>query len=119
MPICPELVAALGEWKDGCLQSRLDLVFCNEFGEPCDRIGVGSLRTQASIGAGQSRQRRYDTLTEAQLRKHVDSLRETDNAHLAYLGHADVSITMRVYKHFLAPKKQDTMSDLERLIQND
>lgn len=35
-----------------------------------------------------------------------------------YLGHADVSITMRVYAHFLKEKKQDTMSDLERLIQN-
>ena len=35
-----------------------------------------------------------------------------------YLGHADVSITMRVFAHFLKPKKQDTMSDLERLIQN-
>jgi integrase len=34
-----------------------------------------------------------------------------------YLGHADVSITMRVYTHFLKPKKQDAMSDLERLIQ--
>jgi integrase len=36
----------------------------------------------------------------------------------AYLGHADVSITMRVYAHFLRDKKQDTMSDLERLIQH-
>jgi integrase len=35
-----------------------------------------------------------------------------------YLGHADVSITMKVYAHFLKPKKEDTMSDLERLIQN-
>lgn len=35
-----------------------------------------------------------------------------------YIGHADVSITMRVYVHFLKPKKQDAMSDLERLIQN-
>jgi integrase len=30
-----------------------------------------------------------------------------------YLGHADVSITMRVYAHFLKRKKQDTMRDLE------
>lgn len=35
-----------------------------------------------------------------------------------YLGQADVSITMRVYAHFLKEKKQDTMSDLERLIRN-
>jgi integrase len=36
----------------------------------------------------------------------------------SYLGHADVAITMKVYAHFLKPKKQDTMSDLERLIEN-
>jgi hypothetical protein len=24
-----------------CPSSRLDLVFCNEFGEPCDRTGIG------------------------------------------------------------------------------
>lgn len=35
-----------------------------------------------------------------------------------HLGHADVSITMRVYGHFLKTKKQDTMNDLEKLIQN-
>jgi len=35
-----------------------------------------------------------------------------------YLGHADVSITRRVYAHFLKTQKQDTMSDLERLIEN-
>jgi len=34
------------------------------------------------------------------------------------LGHADVAITMRVYAHFLSRKKQDPMTDLERLIQN-
>ena len=34
-----------------------------------------------------------------------------------YLGHADVNITLKVYAHFLKPKQQDTMSDLERLIQ--
>jgi hypothetical protein len=36
----------------------------------------------------------------------------------AYLGQADVSITitMRMYAHFLKRKNQDTMSDLERLI---
>ena len=36
----------------------------------------------------------------------------------AYLGHADVAITMKIYAHFLKQKKQDTMSDLEQLIQN-
>lgn len=35
-----------------------------------------------------------------------------------YLGHADIAITIRIYVHLLKVKKQDTMSDLERLIQN-
>ena len=34
-----------------------------------------------------------------------------------YLSHADVAVTIKVYAHFLKPKKQDRMSDLERLIQ--
>jgi integrase len=35
-----------------------------------------------------------------------------------YLGHADLAVTMTVYAYFLKSKKQDTMSDLERLIEN-
>jgi integrase len=35
-----------------------------------------------------------------------------------YLGHADVAVTITVYAHFIKTKKQDTMSDLEKLIQN-
>ena len=35
-----------------------------------------------------------------------------------YMWHADVYVTMSVYAHFLKPKKRDTMSDLERLIEN-
>jgi|SoiMethySBSTD1v2_1073268.scaffolds.fasta_scaffold113274_3 integrase len=35
-----------------------------------------------------------------------------------YLGHADVSITMRVYAHFLTQKKQNSIEHLERLIQS-
>ena len=41
IPIPGELVTALREWKDKCPKSRLELVFCNEFGEPCDRTGIG------------------------------------------------------------------------------
>ena len=41
IPIPAELVSALREWKEKCPKSRLDLVFCNEFGEPCNRTGIG------------------------------------------------------------------------------
>ncbi len=33
-----------------------------------------------------------------------------------YLGHKDVSVTMRIYAHFLKPKDKDTMTDFARMI---
>jgi integrase len=118
IPIPLQLVAALKEWKEKCPKSRLDLVFCNEFGEPCDRTGIGRYGLKPA-------------LEQAGIDKAVSmhGLRHTYASMLIllgrkipeisrYLGHADVSITMRVYAHFLKPKKQDTMSDLEKLIQN-
>src|SRR4030095_13151634 len=41
IPIPSELVASLRAWKEKSPKSRLDLVFCNEFGEPCNRTGIG------------------------------------------------------------------------------
>ena len=37
-----------------------------------------------------------------------------------YLGHKDISVTMKIYAHFLElkEKKQDDMSDFDRLIEN-
>jgi integrase len=118
IPIPGELVAALRAWKEKCPKSRLDLVFCNEFGEPCDRTGIGRYGLAPA-------------LEQANIEKAVTmhGLRHTYASMLIllkrpitevseYLGHADVSITMRVYAHFLKQKKQDAMSDLEQLIQN-
>ena len=115
--IPPQVVSALTEWKEKCPKSRLDLVFCNEFGEPCERTGIGRRGLKPALElAG------VDTAVG------MHGLRHTYASMLLvgrpiteisrYLGHADVSITMRVYVHLLKPKKQDTMSDLERLIQN-
>jgi len=41
MPIPAELISALKTWKEKYPQSWLDLMFCNEFGEPCERTGIG------------------------------------------------------------------------------
>jgi hypothetical protein len=38
------------------------------------------------------------------------------SADVEKMAHADISITMRMYAQFLKAQKQDTMSDLERLI---
>jgi integrase len=118
IPIPAELVTSLGAWKEKCPKSRLDLVFCNEFGEPCNRTGIGRYGLAPA-------------LEQANIEKAVtpQGLRHTYASMLIllgrkipeisrYLGHADVSITMRVYVHLLKEKKQDTMSDLERLIKN-
>ena len=118
IPIPGELATALRAWKEKCPESRLDLVFCNEFGEPSNRTGVGRYGLAPA-------------LEQAKIEKAVTmhGLRHTYASMLIllkrpiteiseYLGHADVSVTMRVYAHFLKQKKQDAMSDLERLIQN-
>lgn len=118
VPLPGELAAALKAWKEKCPAGSLGLVFPNPLGEPCHRSNV--LR----FGL-------YPALKQAGIEKDISmhSLRHTYASMLialkrpisevsAYLGHADVSITMRVYAHFLKTKKQDTMGDLEKLIQN-
>lgn len=93
-------------------------MFCHEFGEPCDRTGIGRYGLAPA-------------LEQANIEKAVTmhGLRHTYASMLIllkrpitevseYLGHADVSITMRVYAHFLKAKKRDSMVDLEALIQN-
>jgi len=118
IPIPAEMISALKTWKEKCPQSRLDLVFCNEFGEPCERTGIGRYGlTPALKQAGIDKAVTMHGLRHTYasmlilLGKRVPEVSR-------HLGHADVSITMRVYAHFLKPKKQDDMSDLERLIQN-
>ena len=105
-------------WKEKCPRSRLDLVFCNEFGEPCNRTGIGRHGLAPALEqAGIEKAVTMHGLRHSYasmlilLKRPITEISE-------YLGHADVSITMRVYAHFLKPKKQDTMSDLERLIEN-
>jgi integrase len=118
IPITAQLVTALREWKEKCPKSRLDLVFCDEFGEPCDRTAIGRYGLKPA-------------LQQAGIDKNVTmhGLRHTYASMLIllgrpitevsrYMGHADVYVTMSVYAHFLKPKKQDTMSDLEKLIEN-
>jgi integrase len=117
IPIPAELISALMNWKEKSPQSRLDLVFCNEFGEPCERTGIGRYGLAPALEqAGIDK-----AVTMHGLRHSCASMLILLGRQIPevsrYLGHADVSITMRVYTHFLKPKKQDAMSDLERLIQ--
>lgn len=118
VPMPAELAGTLKSWQERCPKGKLDLVFPTAIGEPCHRSNI--LR----FGL-------YPALKQAGIEKDISmhSLRHTYASMLIalrrpitevsrYLGHADVSITMKVYAHFLKPKKQDTMMDLEQLIQN-
>jgi integrase len=118
IPIPSELVTALRAWREKSPKSRLDLVFSNEFGEPCNRTGIGRhglkpALEQAGVEKSVSMHGLRHTYASMliKLKREIPLISE-------YLGHADVSTTMSIYAHFLKPKKQDTMSDLERLIEN-
>jgi integrase len=118
IPMTPTLASTLKAWREKCPKSRLDLVFPNEFGEVANRTGIG-------------RHGLTSALRQAKIEKKITmhSLRHTYATLLIYLGrkteqiseymgHADIIVTLTVYAHFLKEKKQDTMSDLERLIEN-
>jgi integrase len=117
IPITSELKTALRAWKEKCPKSRLGLVFPNEFGEPSERTGIGRYGlTPALKQAGIEKAVSMHGLRHTFASMMIALKRDTAQIS-AYLGHADVSITMRVYVHFLKPKKQDDMSDLDRLIE--
>lgn len=93
-------------------------MFCNEFGEPCERTGIGRYGLSPALEqAGIDKSVSMHGLRHTYASMLILLKRPTTEAS-RYLGHADVSITMRVYAHFLKPKKQDTMSDPERLIES-
>jgi len=118
IPIPSHLVSALKEWKEKCPKSDLDLVFSNGFGEPCERTGIGRHGLKPAL-----KQAGIDKAVSMHGLRHTYAsmlilLKRPITEISKYLGHADVNITLRVYAHFLESKKQDTMSDLERLIEN-
>jgi len=116
VPLPPQLVTALKEWREKCPESRFGLVFCNVAGEPLDRTMIG-------------REVLAPALKRAGMEKHVTlhGLRHTYASTLImlgrevaqvskYLGHSDIYVTMTVYAHFIK-RKHDTMDDLEQLMQ--
>jgi integrase len=118
IPIGETLVNILKSWREKCPESRLGLVFPNEFGEPANRTAVlkyGLKPALTKVGVT-----KYITLhrlrhTYASMLIH---LRRTLPQVSLYLGHRDVMVTMTVYAHFLREKKRDEMDDLETLIAN-
>jgi integrase len=99
IPLSPYLSHVLKTWKLRCPASECDLIFCREDGGPLRRSNV-------------LRQGLYPALRRAKLRHvNVKSLRHsfasmmimagapvTEVAHL--MGHADPSVTLRVYSHW-------------------
>jgi len=79
-------------------------VFCNNFGEPYERTGIGRYGLNPALEqAGIDK-----AVTPHGLRHTYASmliLLGRTITEISYnLGHADVAITMRVYAHFLRPK---------------
>lgn len=100
IPLAPELVSMLRTWKLRCPPSKSDLVFCNEAGEPLrrSRVLTGGL---------------YPACRRAGLRRcNVKTFRHSYASGLlsqgapitmvqARMGHANPSITLKVYSHFI------------------
>jgi integrase len=116
VPIPPQLVSALKEWRERCPESRFELVFCNVAGEPLDRTMIGrEVLAPAIERAGIQKK-----ITPHSLRHTYAStliMLGRDVAQVSkYLGHSDVYVTMAIYTHFIE-RKHDTMDDLEQLVQ--
>ena len=65
-------MAALREWKDKCPKRRPELVFYNEFGEPCDRTGIGRYGLTPARKQAEIEKVNHDAQAETHLRVHVD-----------------------------------------------
>jgi integrase/recombinase XerD len=116
VPIPPQLVSALKEWRERCPESRFELVFCNVAGEPLDRTMIGrEVLAPAIERAGIQKK-----ITPHSLRHTYAStliMLGRDVAQVSkYRGHSDVYVTMAIYTHFVE-RKHDTMDDLEQLVQ--
>jgi integrase len=116
IPVVPQLVTALKEWREKCPESRFGLVFCNVAGEPLDRTMIGrEVLAPAIQRAGIEKK-----ITPHCLRHTYAStliMLGRDVAQVSkYLGHSDVYVTMAIYTHFIE-RKHDTMDDFEQLMQ--
>jgi len=115
IPIPKELIDYLRDWKAKCPKSRHELVFPSPLGEPLHRSNV--LRCGLYPAIEQAGVKR---ITMHGLRHSYASMLITLKRPITeisgYLGHKDVSVTMRIYAHFLKPKDKDTMTDFARMI---
>jgi integrase len=115
IPAPPELIAALKRWRLACPRSELDLVFPTPSGAPQHRSNV-------------LRYGLYPALRRAGLRRvGMHSLRHSFASALvasgapvtevqALLGHANPSITLRVYSHHFKKCESGALSGLARTL---
>jgi len=118
IPIPKELIDYLRDWKAKCPKSRHDLVFPSPLGEPLHRSNILRHGLYPAI-----EQAGVKEITMHGLRHSYASMLITLKKPITevsrYLGHKDVSVTMRIYAHFLKPKEKDTMTDLAKMINGD
>ena len=115
IPIPKELIDYLRDWKAKCPKSRHDLVFPSPLGEPLHRSNILRSGLYPAI-----EQAGVNEITMHGLRHSYAAMLITLKKPITevsrYLGHKDVSVTMRIYAHFLKPKEKDSMTDLARMI---
>ena len=79
IPIPSELVTALKAWKEKAPKSRLDLVFCNEFGEPCNRTGIGRYGLTPALAQAKIEKGRLDARAQTHVREHAHPAQAANN----------------------------------------
>jgi len=115
--IGPKMIAELKKWKIACPPNDLNLIFPNKAGKP---MNADNLRNRhfcpALKNAGLHRIRFHD------LRHTYASLLIEQGENLKYiqsqLGHADPTVTLKVYAHLMKPVNPQSARKLEDVVFN-
>jgi integrase len=99
IPIPAELVAALRRWKLACPKGELDLVFSQPSGIPMHHGSARRRALYAALKSAELRQVGFHSLRHSYATALITAGTPVNQVS-AYLGHANVSITLRVYAHF-------------------
>lgn len=99
IPIPAELSTALKRWKLACPKGELDLVFPNQAGLPMYRSLVLRSALYPALRRGGLRQVGFHSLRHSYATALITAGVPVNQVS-AYLGHADSSVTLRVYTHF-------------------
>jgi integrase len=116
IPIAPELVAALKEWK--LRWSDLDLIFPHEDGLPNCRDRILRVGLYPALRRAGLRQVNFHSLRHACASALIAcGAPVTEVQHR--LGHSDAAITLRIYSHWFKGVQTDTADRLAEIVMRD